>query len=81
MAVEGLREKAGRGRLPNTSSTGEDVGVMQALVLDRVAERTRNVVLARDLFKSLGPPFSSDYLIRHLSSEKRDAYRRMGPEE
>ena len=40
---------------------------MQPVMLDRISERSRNYLLARDLVKSLGPPFSCNNLVTHWS--------------
>lgn len=70
MAIEYLGENACRGRFAHASSTREKVRVVQAVMLDRVMQRSSNDILARYLFKGLRPPFSGNDLIRHLNKDK-----------
>ena len=48
-AVEGAGQDAGGGRLAAAARTGEEVGVVDPVVRERVAQRLRDVVLTDDL--------------------------------
>jgi hypothetical protein len=39
--------------------------VVQAIVVEGVAQRLHHVFLAHQLAEQLGPPFSGKYLVRH----------------
>ena len=64
VAIERFGEQT-RGRsFPDAARAGKQIGVMQPLVLDGIAQRARDGLLSRDFFKSLRAPFACDYLIR-----------------
>lgn len=44
--------------------------MMQTVVLERITQRLRNRLLARNFLKSLRPPFSSNDLIGHGLKDK-----------
>ncbi len=66
MAIERLGKQTGGSGLADPSCSREKVCVMQTVVFDRIAQRVRNDLLTGDLFECLRPPFTGDYLIRHL---------------
>ena len=59
------KQPCGR-RFADAPGTGKKVRMMQTVVFQGVAQRLRNVFLARDFFKRLRAPFSCDYLITHF---------------
>ena len=65
LAVQAPGDQAGEGRLADATRACEQDRVGDASALDRVAERTRDMALARDLLKGLRPPFASDDLVAH----------------
>ena len=69
MTIEGFRKQAGGRGFADAAGAGEQVSVVQAVVFDGVAERTSDMLLPRDLIKSLRSPFSRDYLVRHRESK------------
>jgi hypothetical protein len=66
VAIQRFREQAGAGCFTNASRAREKVRVMQPLVRDCVAQRTRNRLLAGDFVKRLRTPLPGDYLIGHV---------------
>ena len=72
VTVDGLGKQARGRRLPDAARARKEVGVMQALVLDGVAERPRDVLLPRDLLEGLRAPLACDDLVGHcFESEER----------
>ena len=74
--VETLGQNAGDGGLAHTAGTGEQVGVVQAIVVQGVDQRLQYMLLADHLAKALGSPLAREYLVGHavicLGSEKRE---------
>ena len=60
LAVEGLGEDAGEGGLAGAAGAGEEVGLRDAALLDRGAQRADDVVLPDDLLEGLRAPFAGD---------------------
>ena len=60
LAVEGLGEDAGEGGLAGAARAGEEVGLRDAALLDRGAQRADDVVLPDDLLEGLRAPFAGD---------------------
>jgi len=55
LAVDGLRQNAGGGRLADAARPAKQVGVRQAIELDRVLERIGDVLLGHHLLKERRP--------------------------
>ena len=67
-AIEGLGENArGRG-FSRSAGTDEEVGVSEPILLDSVAQRADDMVLAENVGKGLGAVFSGENLIAHAGS-------------
>ena len=64
-AVQGLGQDAGQGRLADPTGPGEEVGVVQLVPVQGVAERTHHVLLPHHVGKRLGAPFTGEHLIGH----------------
>jgi hypothetical protein len=75
MTVERLCQQARSRRLTDSAGARENVGMVQSLMLDSVAQRTGNWFLARDFLESLRAPFASDYLIGHKQRMKDEGGR------
>jgi hypothetical protein len=80
-AIQRHRQNARDGRLADAAMSAENVAVRDALLLDGVPERARDVVLPDDVSKLLRPVFSGENLITHgkddyklaVSDQFRDA--------
>ena len=67
-AVERLGEDArGRG-LADAARPDEEIGVGEAVLLDRVLQRLRDVVLPDQIVKRLRPIFARENLVAHVSN-------------
>jgi hypothetical protein len=64
-AVEALCEDARERGLSDPARSREQVGVMQALLLERVPERAHDVLLPDQAAEVPRPPLSRKYLIAH----------------
>ena len=67
-AVEGAGQDARGGGLAGAARAGEEVGVADAVVADRVPERGRDVVLADQLREFLRPVLAVQAVRRHGSN-------------
>ena len=65
MTVEAFRDQSRRRRLAYATRAGKQIGMMQAIVLERILERARQDFLSRHIFKFLWTPLAGDYLIGH----------------
>src|SRR5690606_16838554 len=65
LAVEAAGEDAGDGRLADTARAGEQVGVVQAVVVERVDEGLEHVALAGHFAEAAGAPLSCQNLVGH----------------
>jgi len=65
VAIQRLCEQASAGCFTNTARAGEEIRVMQPLMLDGIAESASDWFLACNFVKGLGTPLPSDYLIGH----------------
>ena len=65
LTVQGLGKDACDGGLANTAGTAEQVGMVQAVIIQRVDQCTLHVVLADQLGKIAGAPFTRKNLITH----------------
>jgi hypothetical protein len=72
VAIKGFGEQARGRRFTDAASAAEEIGVMQPLVLDCVAERARDGLLPRHFLKRLRTPFARDDLIRHIKKVTGD---------
>ena len=61
-AVKRLGDNARQRRLADTARASEQVGMMQALLLERIGQRPHRVLLPDQFGKSLGPPLACEYL-------------------
>ena len=64
-AVEGFGQNPRQRGLADTARAGEQVGMMQALLRERVRQRPDNVLLPDQTFKGFWPPFARQDLIAH----------------
>ena len=65
VAVQRFGEDARDRRLAHAARAGEEVGVVQALLLERVGERANDVLLAHQAAEIPRPPLAGKYLIAH----------------
>jgi len=63
--VEGLGEDARQGGLAHPPGTGEEIGVVQAIIVQGVGQRLDHVLLPHQLAERLGTPFARKDLIGH----------------
>ena len=63
--VQGFGQDAGDGRLANTPCTGEQVGMMQPLRRQSIAERLHHMRLPHHFREIFGTVFASENEIRH----------------
>ena len=63
--VKALCEDSGQGGFPYSASSGEQIGVVQALIIQRVDEGLEYVPLSGDLGKICGTQFAGENLIAH----------------
>ena len=64
-AIERLRQDARRRSFPDPARADEEIGVGEAVLLDRVLERARHVRLPDEIVERLRPIFSRENLIAH----------------
>ena len=64
--IQAFGENAGDGGLAGAARAAKQVGVRNALLLDGIGERLRDVFLADDLGETLGPVFPGYDFVRHL---------------
>ena len=64
-AVQALGENARQRRLADAAGAGEQVGVVQAVLLQRVAQRPHYVLLPDQAAEIARPPFAGKNLIAH----------------
>src|SRR6185369_14266111 len=65
LAVEALRQDARERGLAHPARPGEEVGVVQPLLLQRVAQRAHDVLLPHQAAEIPRPPLAGKYLIAH----------------
>jgi hypothetical protein len=65
LAVEALGEDARERRLADAARAGEEIGVVQALRVERVAQRAHDVLLPDQAREILGAPLARKYLVAH----------------
>ena len=58
LAVKRLRDDAGERRFSDAARTGEEIGVVQPLLVERIGERPHHVLLPHELAKAPGAPFT-----------------------
>ncbi len=63
--VKALCENSGQGGFPYPAGSGEKVGVVQTLIIQRVDEGLEYVPLSGDFGKICGSPFAGENLIAH----------------
>ena len=64
-AVHGLGQNAGRRSFACAARTDKEIGVSQALLLNRILQRSNYVILAEDVIENLGAIFSRKDLVTH----------------
>ena len=82
LAVDRLRQQAGRRRLAGAAGPGEQVGVRDLVLRERVDQRPRDDVLSGDVGEALRAPFAIEDFGRHAGSRAMVAlgypqYRRL----
>ena len=70
LAVDGLGQDLGAGGLAGAPGAGEEVRVGGAALRHLPAQRLRDVGLADDVRKRLGPPFPIQRLVQKATSQK-----------
>ncbi|VVD92244.1 hypothetical protein PNO31109_01673 [Pandoraea nosoerga] len=65
LAIERLGQNARQRSLADAARTGKQIGVMQTLLLERVRQRTHDMLLAHQGREAFGAPFAREYLIGH----------------
>jgi hypothetical protein len=73
VAVEALREDPGERGLAHAAGPGEEVCVMQPVLLERMAKRAHDVLLPHQAAEIPRPPFPGKYLIAHRLINSRRA--------
>ena len=64
-AVHGLGQNAGSRSFARAARPNEKIGVSQALLLNRILQRSNYVILAEDVIENLGAIFSRKDLVTH----------------
>ena len=64
-AVQRLRQDAGGRSFPDPARSDKKVGVRQAILLDRVLERARDMRLPDEIIERLRPVFARENLVTH----------------
>ena len=70
-AIERLGQDARGGGFPDSARPDEEVGVREAVLLDRVLERARDVRLPDKIVERLRPVFARENLIAHVPNLMR----------
>ncbi|VVE64644.1 hypothetical protein PPN31119_01642 [Pandoraea pnomenusa] len=65
LAVERLGQNTRERRLADAARARKQIGVMQTLLLERVRQRTHDMLLAHQGREAFGAPFAREYLIGH----------------
>src|SRR6267143_955334 len=65
LAVQAFREDAGERRLAHPAGSGEEVRVMQALLIQRIAQRLHDVFLPDQRLECARTPLAGENLVRH----------------
>ena len=69
LAVEALRKDPGERRLADAARAGQQIGVVQAALGERVGQRRDDVLLADELGERARPPFAGEDLVAHRSGD------------
>ena len=62
-AIERLGEDPRCGSFSDASRAGEQIGVMQSVIVQRIAQRLDHMLLAHQLIELVRPPFTCKNLI------------------
>src|SRR6266702_6074365 len=65
LAIEAFREDPGEGRLAHATGPGKQVRVVQALLIQRVAQRLDHVLLPDQRLERARTPLAGENLVRH----------------
>lgn len=68
VTVKAFSKNARRGGFAGAAHAGEKIGVVQAVLIQRVAERARNMFLSGQIGEGLRTVFARNNLIAHSSS-------------
>ena len=71
LAIEAAGQDAGDGGLANTPGTGEQIGVVQAILIERVHQRPGNVFLAHQFIEGARAILAGKNLVTHGTPAKR----------
>jgi hypothetical protein len=63
MAIQSFRQKPRRRRFADAARAAKQIGVMQTVVYERVAQCARDCFLTGNFLESLRSPFSCDDLV------------------
>ena len=69
MTVQRLGEQTRGGSFADATRAGKKIRVMESLMLNGIAQRTRDGLLAGDFVESLRAPLTCDYLVGHKDGE------------
>ncbi len=64
-AIEALGQDTRQGRLADTSGPGEQVGMVQAALVQGIDQRPLDMLLPHQFMEGARPPFAGQYLIAH----------------
>ena len=65
LAIEGLGEHARERGLAHTASTGEQIGMVEAVAIEGVDQGLQDMALAEHLGEGARPPFAGEDLVAH----------------
>jgi hypothetical protein len=65
LAIQRFGQQTRGGCFANATRAREEIGVMEPLMFDGIAQRARDGFLPGNFIKSLRAPFACDYLICH----------------
>jgi hypothetical protein len=76
LAVQGLGQDPRQGGLARPTHTGKEVGVVDAIFFDGIAERNGHVLLTNNLLECFGTVFAGKDLIGHVFRLSSFVFRR-----
>lgn len=71
-AIQGFGENAGGGGFAGATRADEEVGVGEALLGDRIAQRADDMILTEDVVEGFGTVFSGEDLVTHEGECRED---------
>ena len=65
LAIQGLGEDARQGGLADAPGPGKEIGVMEAILIEGIAQRPHHMGLTDHVREGAGSPLAGQYLIGH----------------